>query len=176
MNRYIFLILIFFCFNCSYKEIKKKEILNNSPIQQNFAQDTTDDIELVYNRLIEAIIKKKVDQIVECYCEDAIFEYSDKVEKEINCFDGSKRIQGHDKIRKNYEYLFKNRYLNRIEYDIVKIDKKNNPPKIIFINLWLNLEYDFYEIIEFTLINKKYYINYHKIVKGKEIRDTIEGK
>ncbi len=170
--KYLIFIFIFFYFSCAHKDIKNDiDKIIEKPLVEN---DTTDDIELLYKRLIDSIINKKLDQIVSCYTEDAVFQYSDKVEKNITCFDGSKKVIGIENIKKNYEYLFRKRYLNIIEYEIVKIYKHTTPPKIIFINLWLNVEYDFYEIIECTIIDKKYYITNHTVVKGSEIRAEIE--
>lgn len=182
-KRLIFYIILLFIFSCTHKEVKNNiekdeveivdvEILDIEE-KKIVEEDTTDDIEFLYNRLVDAIIKKKLDEIGKCYYEYAIFQYSDNVEKNINCFDGSKKIIGIENIKKNYDYLFKKRYLNRIEYEIVKIYRETNPKKIIFINLWLNVEFDFYEIMECILIDKKYYISNHTIVKGKEIRDSI---
>ena len=174
-KRILLIFFIFLCFSCSYKEIKKdKEISQIKDTNKHIViEDTTDDIELLYYRLVEAIIKKKIEGIANCYTKDAIFQYSDKVEKNITCFDGTKKIIGIENIKKNYEYFFKIRYLNIIEYEIIKIYKQINPPKIIFINLWLNVEFDFYEIIECTLIDKKYYISNHTVVKGSEIRQDL---
>jgi len=165
----IFLLFSFLLVNCSHKEIKEK--IEDIPIIKE--EDITDDIELLYNRFVEAIMKKKIDEIAKCYSEDAIFQYSDEAGKEISCFDKSKKIEGIENIKKNYDYLFKTRYLNRIEYEIVRIYRDTNPKKVIFMNLWFNVEFDFYEIIECVLIDKKYYIKSHTIVKGKEIRDSF---
>lgn len=164
-NIFLFFIFILFCFSCYHNEVKK-EIIRDS-----IEQITTDNIESLYNRLITGIIHKKLEKIGNCYTNNAIFQYSDNID--IKCFDGSKKIMGVEAIKKNYEYLLKIRYFNIIEYEIVKMYKDIKNPRVIFINLWLNVEFDFYEVIECVLINGKYYINNHKVLKGSEIRSEL---
>ncbi|OHD26881.1 MAG: hypothetical protein A2086_10240 [Spirochaetes bacterium GWD1_27_9] len=166
------LIFIFlFLFGCATKKqnIKEVVITTTSTTTTTITEETIseNDILLVYNKLIASIKQRDFAGIESCYAPDAGFIYDEKTSSKYKCFNGEKKVFGVENILSQYKYMFKNRLLDNIEFEVVKIFNTKEIPKIKFINAWQNSDDDLIEEIEFVKIGKLYFIKTHFIQKKK---------
>lgn len=141
---------------CSHKETKEEPPVKEPVVEK---RGEADDMLAVYNRLIEGIRRADLDKILSCYSAEGSYGYSDRIKKRFTCFDDNYEVRGINNIESQYRYLFKNRLLDRIEFDVRKVDESEL--SITFINAWARADYSVAETIYFELINDKYYIKRH---------------
>jgi hypothetical protein len=154
LKKYLFILLIFFCCTTKNQNVIKEE---------HFIEE--DDIIKVYNRLIEGIKNRDINEISSCYMINSSYYYDENTGKKYICFNQKKYISGIENIILQYKFLFKSNILDKIEYEIISIDKNALTPKISFLNVWQNSDDDVIEIIEFEKVQNKYYISCHNIMK-----------
>jgi hypothetical protein len=128
-------------------------------------KDDSNDILEVYYRLIDGIKYRNFEKILSCYADDATYSYGQNTGEKYICFNNTKNIRGIDNIRLQYGYLFKRNILDKIEFEIIKVDANKSDPNIKFLNVWQNSDDDVIEIIEFKKIQDKYFISGHRILK-----------
>ncbi|HNZ27943.1 MAG TPA: hypothetical protein PLG34_02665 [Spirochaetota bacterium] len=147
----LFVLIIITLISCVKNDVIK-EIKHNE-----------DDILRVYNILVDGISKKDVGKIISLYIDDANFRYSDLTRSKFACFNGTKSVNGKQDIKKNYEYLIKNKAFDRIEYEIASLNRQTEYPEIVFFNAWDYSDYGHYEKLVLTLIDGSFYIKEHAI-------------
>lgn len=149
----IIVLIIFTFISCA-----KNDVIKETKIEHN-----EDDILRVYNVLVEGISKKDVEKIISLYEEDAVFGYSGLTRSKFVCFNGTKNVTGKQDVRKNYEYLIKNKAFDRIEYEIATLNKHTEYPEIVFLNAWDYSDYGHYEKLILKLTDGKFYIKEHLV-------------
>lgn len=152
MKKLIVLIIITFI-SCA-----KNDVIKEQKIEHN-----EDDILRVYNGLVDGIAQKDVEKIMSLYEDGAVFTYSGLTRSKFVCFNGTKNVVGKPDVRKNYEYLIKNKAFDRIEYEIASLNKRAAYPEIVFLNAWDYSDYGHYEKLILTLIDGKFYIKEHLV-------------
>lgn len=141
---------------CLHKETKEEPVVEKPQPEK---RGEADDMLAVYNRLIEGIRRADLDKILSCYSSEGSYGYSDRIKKRFTCFDDNYEVFGIANIESQYRYLFKNRLLDRIEFDVRKVDESEL--SITFINAWARADYRVAETIYFQRIDDKYYIKRH---------------
>jgi hypothetical protein len=153
-----FLIFLVSFFSCT---TKNKEVV----VKEEKADDITEDILEIYNKLIDGIKHHDFEKISSCYTEDANYIYGDNTPAKYVCFNSEKKVNGINDIISQYKFLFKKYLLNKIEFEVYKIDRNSKNPSITFINVWQNSDDDLIELIEFKKINNQYFISNHLVQK-----------
>jgi hypothetical protein len=163
MQKFMIFFMILLIFSCT---------TNKKFVQETVKQvekEAPDDIKNVYYRLIQGIKARDMEKIASCYSKDCIYEYGNNTKKKFVCFDGNKSISGLENVMLQYKYLFKNRILDNIEFEIEYIDNKDNIPELAFINAWQHSDDNHMEILEFVKIDEKYFISKHIIKKKNDM-------
>ena len=150
LNKFLpVLILVLSILSCSHKELK----IDNGKYRENML--------LVYNRLVNGIKEHDITSILSCYDTEAVFEYSEGLPGRFVLFNKELKTAGMENIRQQYLYLFRERQLDQIEFDIKRID--DNKLLITFINAWTYSDYRTAESIFFQVNSGKFNIIRHYI-------------
>jgi len=165
--KYNYKILLFVLFiACSHKEVKELYVEPAPlPIVEK-EPDYSNDMIAVYKKLVLSIKKRDIDSILACYSNTAQYSYSDTVFSELRCYNNELNVIGIDSIRLQYGNMFKKKYLDSIEYEIINVNNSEKQLKII--NLWANSDYGVYEYLKFDIIEGSFFIASHSIVKERK--------
>lgn len=147
---------IFFIISCSHNE-KKETVVKEKK------GNIKDEMLAVYNKIIDGIKTRDLEQIISCYEKNSIFEYSNKIAHQFQCFNKESSIKGIDNITQQYQYFFENRPLDQIEFAIKEINEKEIC--ITFINAWTYSDYRIAETIYLISQDNGYFIKKHEIRK-----------
>jgi len=157
---------LFLFITCSHKEVKEIYVEPIPVVIVEKESDYSNDMIVVYKKLVSSIKKRDIDGIMTCYSDVAQYSYSDTVFSELRCYNNELNVTGVDTIRLQYGSMFRKKYLDSIEYEIINVNNSKKQLKII--NLWANSDYGVYEYLHFDIIDGKFLIDSHSIVKERK--------
>ena len=161
---FIFILIPILFLSCVTKRKTNIETTTTTTVQKEIIKIDEKNILEVFNKLVLSIKKRDLEGIGSCYTKEASFLYDDTTKK-FSCYNNQKQVIGNAEIIEQYKFMFKNRILDNIEFEVYKIDTDIERPMIKFINAWQNSDYDFEEKIFFIKEEGKYKINFHIIGK-----------
>lgn len=165
MKSVLFFVLLMLILSCSHKTVKEREEIVYEEVKE-ILPDYRDDMIAVYNKLVSSIKKRNLSSILECYSGDAVYYYSETDFPELRCHDGGFSTSGIDNVEKHYQNMFRRRYLDSIEYEIITADNEKMQLKII--NLWANSDFGVFEYLDFIEQNGKLFIAKHGVVRERK--------